>query len=203
MKANFRRSDEAGVCSQSAGASKTGVKLDSEVDLELDLQIDASLGDQSSAKPSWSKKLWGVTEPLLSKCFPLDIPGLSSKDTTASTSTAVGASSLAASGTKASSASPSSSLPVVPSSEQKATVHPTTSTLGTSYEPAATSPSTADSMPSPKDPSSMKEAPTTTTKPTAAAPAQTSASSTITSSAESGGGGCRMVKRFGKRMLIC
>jgi len=69
--------DEAGACSQTPGSSQTGVKLDSEVDVEVDLQIDASLGDdEDTAKPSWSKKLWGASQPLGSMCFPLGIPGL-------------------------------------------------------------------------------------------------------------------------------
>ena len=78
--------DEAGACSQSAESSKTGVKLDSKVDVEVDLQIDASIGnDEETAKPSWSKQLWGVSEPLESMCFPLDIPGLNGNGNSTST----------------------------------------------------------------------------------------------------------------------
>ncbi|KAK0508611.1 hypothetical protein JMJ35_008887 [Cladonia borealis] len=105
--------DQAGVCSQDPGASKTGVQLSSEVDIGVDLQIDASLGGNDSSKPSWSKTLFSISKPLFSDCYPLSIPGLDS-DKKPSTTTSV-------------------------------------------------SPSSTDS----------------------------------------GGGGCRMVKRFGKRMLIC
>lgn len=108
--------DEAGVCSQDPGASQTGVQLSSEVDIEVDLQIDASLGDDDSSKPSWSKTLFSISKPLFSDCYPLSIPG-----------------------------------------------------LGSDKRPSTT----ASSSPS------------------------------STSTVDSGGGGCRMVKRFGKRMLIC
>ncbi|KAL6718213.1 hypothetical protein ACLMJK_004301 [Lecanora helva] len=72
--------DESGVCDQSAGASKTGVKVENKVDVEIDLQIDAHLGSgEETAKPSWSKKLWGIEKPLGGLCFPMDIPGLEGK----------------------------------------------------------------------------------------------------------------------------
>ena len=74
--------DKEGVCAKTSGALKTGVKLDSKVDVQVDLQIDANLGDdEETAKPSWSKKLWGLSKPLGSQCFPLNIPGLQGKET--------------------------------------------------------------------------------------------------------------------------
>lgn len=98
--------DEGGACSQTAGSSQTGVKLDSKVNVEVDLQIDVKFGadeaSQSQFKPSWSKKLLGPLEiPLESKCFPLDIPGLEGKVSATSASalhspTAVAVSSAAA-----------------------------------------------------------------------------------------------------------
>lgn len=76
--------DEGGVCSQTAGSSQTGVKLDSNANIEVDLQIDVKFGadeaKQSQFRPSWSKKLFGPVDiPLESMCFPLDIPGLKGK----------------------------------------------------------------------------------------------------------------------------
>ena len=71
--------NEAGVCSQGAGALKTGVNVSSEVKIQVDAQAEASLGD--SSKPPWSKSLWAWSQPLGAACFPLDIPGLGSVPT--------------------------------------------------------------------------------------------------------------------------
>ncbi|KAI4102079.1 MAG: hypothetical protein L6R37_004586 [Teloschistes peruensis] len=77
--------DPKGVCSQSAGASKTGVKLENKADESLSLQIDVDLGDDNS-KPSWSKTLLDFSQPLGSDCIPLNIPGLGPADGTSTTS---------------------------------------------------------------------------------------------------------------------
>lgn len=81
------------MCSQEAGASKTGVELTSDITVEVDLGVDANIG--SDKTPTFTKKLFvswtskspsfitdqflaqGITKPLFSKCFPLNIPGLS------------------------------------------------------------------------------------------------------------------------------
>ncbi|KAL9638873.1 MAG: hypothetical protein Q9164_001280 [Protoblastenia rupestris] len=65
--------EEAGFCSQDAGASKTGVKLSSDVKVELNAQADVSFLSGKSNKPDWSKKIFEWSQPLLSTCFPLDI----------------------------------------------------------------------------------------------------------------------------------
>jgi len=67
--------NETGLCSQTPGSSKTGVQVTSLLAIEVDLNVDATLG--SSMKPKFAKKLWSLlNQPLLSKCFPLSIPGL-------------------------------------------------------------------------------------------------------------------------------
>jgi len=309
--------DEAGACSQTPGSSQTGVKLDSEVDVEVDLQIDASLGDdEDTAKPSWSKKLWGASQPLGSMCFPLEIPGLertvnaTSKTALPSTSSSgiasdvtsasysfsqssnlasvtgsypaptsisssVSLSDLASipfitsasvtSGSGSSStvtdllstlaSSPSKSIPsssgpasitlaptsssslgsssaalatsssisqdavggkkaVVVHSKSTSTSHvsskslPSTTTSKLTSSTKASAAETVDVPPKPKHTTSapeVEEAPILTTeKPSPTSSSKMSSAVTeITSSAESGGGGCRMVKRFGKRMLVC
>ena len=59
------------------GTATTGVQLSSDIGLEVDLNIDAATGhDEEDAKPAFSTKLFGITKPLFSKCFPLQIPGL-------------------------------------------------------------------------------------------------------------------------------
>lgn len=67
--------DSQGLCSQDAGASKTGVKLENKADEALSLQIDAHLG-QSILKPSWSQPLFNFSQPLGSDCRAMPIPGL-------------------------------------------------------------------------------------------------------------------------------
>jgi len=67
--------DSKGLCSQDAGASKTGVKLENKADESLSLQIDVKLGD-GNPKPSWSQQLLGFSQPLGSSCIPLPIAGL-------------------------------------------------------------------------------------------------------------------------------
>ena len=62
----------AGVCT--AGGSKTGVNLTSNVSIEVDFNLDAALG--SASHKLYSTKLWGTSYPLAAKCYPLDIPGL-------------------------------------------------------------------------------------------------------------------------------
>ncbi|KAL2038816.1 hypothetical protein N7G274_008574 [Stereocaulon virgatum] len=88
--------DEAGVCSHDTGASKTGVNLSSKVDFAVDLQINDQIG-KSGGPPAWSKELFATSEPLPSKCFPINIPGLEKSSKTmassVSTNSAVGTSS--------------------------------------------------------------------------------------------------------------
>ena len=62
----------AGVCT--AGGSKTGVNLTSNVGISVDFNLDAGLG--SANHKLYSTKLWGTSYPLAAKCYPLDIPGL-------------------------------------------------------------------------------------------------------------------------------
>lgn len=69
--------NKAGVCSGSP--STTGVSIESSYQIGVDLDITAELG--SSAAPSWSKNLFGITEPIGKKCFPLNIPGLQPSQT--------------------------------------------------------------------------------------------------------------------------
>ncbi|KAL8722267.1 MAG: hypothetical protein Q9225_001214 [Loekoesia sp. 1 TL-2023] len=74
--------DPKGVCDQSAGSSKTGVKLENKTVESLSLAIDADLGDDNT-KPSWSKTLLDFSQPLSDKCIPLNIPGLGAASGTA------------------------------------------------------------------------------------------------------------------------
>ncbi|KAI4170938.1 MAG: hypothetical protein LQ343_004596 [Gyalolechia ehrenbergii] len=74
--------DPQGVCAQSAGSSKTGVKLENEATESLSLAIDVDLGDDSR-KPSWSKPLLNFSQPLGDECIPLNIPGLAAASGTA------------------------------------------------------------------------------------------------------------------------
>lgn len=74
--------DSKGLCSQDAGASKTGVKLENKADESLSLQIDVELGD-GKPKPSWSQQLLGFSQPLGSDCIPLPIAGLEGASGTA------------------------------------------------------------------------------------------------------------------------
>lgn len=62
----------AGVCSGST--SITGITFASSYDIEVDLDIDAKLGSLTS--PTWTKKLFNITNPIASQCFPINIPGL-------------------------------------------------------------------------------------------------------------------------------
>lgn len=62
----------AGVCTGSN--SVTGVSVASSYGIEVDLDIDAKLGTLTS--PTWTKKLFNITEPIASQCFPINIPGL-------------------------------------------------------------------------------------------------------------------------------
>ncbi|KAL9024350.1 MAG: hypothetical protein Q9196_006579, partial [Gyalolechia fulgens] len=71
-----------GVCAQSAGSSKTGVKLENKATESLSLDIDVDLGDDNS-KPSWSKTLLEFSQPLGDECIPLKIPGLEAASGTA------------------------------------------------------------------------------------------------------------------------
>ena len=67
--------NETGLCTQTPGSSKTGVKLTSVLSIEVDLNVDATLG--SNKKPNFVKKLVSLLNlPLFSNCFPLAIPGL-------------------------------------------------------------------------------------------------------------------------------
>ncbi len=80
---------EAGLCDQSAGASKTGVKLENKATESLSLQIDVDLG-ADNPKPTWSKSLWSTSQPLGGACFPLSIPGLGPAEGTATSSASGG-----------------------------------------------------------------------------------------------------------------
>ncbi|KAL8929157.1 MAG: hypothetical protein Q9172_000592 [Xanthocarpia lactea] len=68
--------NESGLCSSEAGASKTGVELASEVAVDINLALEASLGSETQAPPL-SLTLFKLAYPLLSKCFPLALPGFS------------------------------------------------------------------------------------------------------------------------------
>ncbi|KAL8940410.1 MAG: hypothetical protein Q9216_002836, partial [Gyalolechia sp. 2 TL-2023] len=74
--------DPQGVCAQSAGSSKTGVKLENEATESLSLAIDVDLGDDNK-KPVWSKTLLNFSQPLGDECLPLNIPGLAAASGTA------------------------------------------------------------------------------------------------------------------------
>lgn len=76
--------DSKGLCSQDAGASKTGVKLENKADESLNLEIDLKLGD-GNPKPSRSPQLLGFSQPLGSSCIPLPIAGLEGASRTTST----------------------------------------------------------------------------------------------------------------------
>lgn len=67
--------DPKGLCSQSAGASKTGIKLENKAVESLDLEINVDLG-ADNPKPSWSKTLLEFPQSLGSECIPLNIPNL-------------------------------------------------------------------------------------------------------------------------------
>ncbi|KAI4254403.1 MAG: hypothetical protein L6R42_007205 [Xanthoria sp. 1 TBL-2021] len=102
--------NKTGLCSNEAGASKTGVQLSSQVALEVNLELDAQLGEDDKDAPSTDAKtppadpkpaadasapadpqkqssitnlggltfnLFKLSHPLLAKCFPLDLPGIS------------------------------------------------------------------------------------------------------------------------------
>lgn len=71
----YSSSDPKGLCSQKAGASKTGVKLTNAADVSVSLSIEANLGDEDN-KPKWSKTLFDWPHDLPSDCIPLNIPGL-------------------------------------------------------------------------------------------------------------------------------
>lgn len=184
--------DEGGACSQTAGSSQTGVKLDSKVNVEVDLQIDVKFGadeaNQSQFKPSWSKKLFGPLEiPLESKCFPLDIPGLGGKVSATSTSalhspTAVAVSSAAAiaSSSSALGASDAGKKAAAQGSESISISSP--STASNSYD-AVVSPTTSAAPISPdakKQPAVVK--PTPTTSSSVSPPAQEASSNPKTTS---------------------
>ena len=75
--------DEAGVCSQDAGSSKTGVEVKSDISVSLSAGADLDLGmHEGEGKPSWSKELYSWKSSLESVCFPLAIPGLGSTSNT-------------------------------------------------------------------------------------------------------------------------
>ena len=72
--------DKAGVCSQNAGSSKTGVKLSSDVSITVSAEVELKVGeDEDEHSSSWSKDLYNWTHPLGPLCYPLDIPGFGSK----------------------------------------------------------------------------------------------------------------------------
>ena len=212
--------DEAGVCAQSAGASKTGVKVENKLDVSVNLQIDAHLGSgEETAKPSWSKELWGLDKDLGGLCFPMDIPGLEGNTTaspgsenatsSASSSSVATVVSPSASGSAGSTSAPSSpttssSLAVSSTSslaatsldtppKNAATVHP--SMAPTAFTTVATSsPSSetsARATTTAKPETSSLVADDLTTIPAKKATSLPAASSTSisTSSADSGGGG--------------
>ncbi|KAI4199072.1 MAG: hypothetical protein LQ348_001939 [Seirophora lacunosa] len=81
--------DANGLCSQSSGASKTGVKIENKAVESLDLEINVDLG-ADNPKPSWSKSLLEFTQPLGNECFPLQIPGLGPSDGTPTSSASGG-----------------------------------------------------------------------------------------------------------------
>ncbi|KAL9011588.1 MAG: hypothetical protein Q9173_003576 [Seirophora scorigena] len=81
--------DANGLCSQSSGASKTGVKIENEAVESLDLEINVDLG-ADNPKPSLSKPLLEFTQPLGNKCVPLKIPGLGPTDGTTTSSASGG-----------------------------------------------------------------------------------------------------------------
>ncbi|KAL8646780.1 MAG: hypothetical protein Q9210_005935 [Variospora velana] len=81
--------DPKGLCSQSAGASKTGIKLENKAVESLDLEINVDLG-ADNPKPSWSKSLLEFPQSLGSECIPLNIPNLAPADGTPSSSASGG-----------------------------------------------------------------------------------------------------------------
>ncbi|KAG0136431.1 hypothetical protein HOY82DRAFT_498283 [Tuber indicum] len=68
--------DEQGVCEKSPTASRTGFKINSDVSVNLAVSVDGSIG---SASAGLEKNLFTFKQPLLDKCFPLNIPALDPK----------------------------------------------------------------------------------------------------------------------------
>ena len=95
--------EEAGVCSQDPGSSKTGVKLSSEVTVELDADADLKFGDDN---PSWSKQLASWSTPLPGACYPINIPGLGPTQANATSVPTLPSASLTASASASSTGSP-------------------------------------------------------------------------------------------------
>ena len=196
------------MCSHDAGASRTGVKFSSEANFAVDLQIDASLGS-SEKKPAWSKELFQKSEPLLSKCFPISIPGLdkSSKTMTTSTSTnsVVGTSSLYTGVPSSLVASALGTAPI------PTAVGNSSSYIGAPSSLVASAPGTAP-MPTAVGTSStyisvplslVASAPGTASMPPAAVPTTTNVPSASIPHVKRGSSGCGLARRHGKRMLIC
>lgn len=212
--------DEDGVCG--AGSSKTGVKLDSEVDIGVDLEIDANFGDdEKTANASWSHTLYAYAIPLESLCFPLDIPGLDSSSS-ANTSGAT----LPASTSRSVVSTTGISSPVLSSAVDSVvgvdgtpyrdttsdgsvakTLAPVVSMTTSKRLDAVTTSKRLDAVTTPKrldaatTPKLLDAA--TTSKHLDAVTASKRPDAATPTTAASGGGGCRMVKRFGKRMLVC
>ncbi|MCJ1470173.1 hypothetical protein MMC07_008818 [Pseudocyphellaria aurata] len=77
--------NEQGVCSNDTGASKNGVKINSQVALEVDFDLDANLGSKSSPAKSFPLFTLGPY-PLYANCSPITISGSSPVPTLSSAS---------------------------------------------------------------------------------------------------------------------
>ncbi|KAL8957970.1 MAG: hypothetical protein Q9193_004880, partial [Seirophora villosa] len=73
--------NEAGLCSTTPGASKTGAQINTNVFVAIDLTADAELGEDEDSTPTLALRLFKSALPITSSCFPIDIPGLTANST--------------------------------------------------------------------------------------------------------------------------
>jgi len=68
-----RFAEESGQCPNDASKSKTGVEIKTQVGFDLSVEV---VFKTFGGKPEWWMRLWSTSWPLLSLCFPFDIPAL-------------------------------------------------------------------------------------------------------------------------------
>ncbi|KAI4088341.1 MAG: hypothetical protein Q9206_004819 [Seirophora lacunosa] len=73
--------NEAGLCSTTPGASKTGAQINTNIFVAVDLTADAELGEDEDTTPTLALRLFKSALPISSSCFPIDIPGLTANST--------------------------------------------------------------------------------------------------------------------------